>query len=255
MVGLPLPRPQQLIDDAFVHTRHADSALEHRRLVLRCALVIDADATPLIVQLIYRQLPHQAPASTAEMHSLQGMQHPSGLSKLATPVFEAAADGCCDGWQNVESCSADTEFRAHLLLCAFHSPGDNPPSPEWRLHGGYDCSVVQAHVWRGWRRAWQVPLPQRECWAGVPAAWALRGAHGPVWAEVLAASLTVASAGHCRSRCCLCCCCFCQHLCCAGAAVYAVEVLTPCGSAWVTYSQLSTTSVVCTAPRAQAHSK
>lgn len=61
MVWLPLSRPQQLVDDAFVHPWHADCALEHRRLVFWRPLVVDADPPPLVVQLVYRQLPHQAP--------------------------------------------------------------------------------------------------------------------------------------------------------------------------------------------------
>ena len=121
----------------------------------------------------------------------------------------------------------------------------NQGLPERRLHGRYHCSVIQPHIWRGWRRPRQVPLPQCKSWTGVPAAWPLRRAHGPIWTEVLAASLAVASAGDCCCCGCLCCCCFRQHLCCAGAAVHTVEVLAPCGCAWVTDGELSTTSIIC----------
>lgn len=62
MVWLPLPWAQQLTNDAFVYAWHADCALKEGCLALWCALVINADAPPLVVQLVYRQLPHQAPA-------------------------------------------------------------------------------------------------------------------------------------------------------------------------------------------------
>jgi hypothetical protein len=29
-------------------------------------------------------------------------------------------------------------------------PAVKPKSPQWRLHGCHNCSVVQPHIWRWW---------------------------------------------------------------------------------------------------------